>query len=157
MKLALLVALLALGCAGAGDGPELGAVAASAGEAKEIWLAPEHPAAAAQERWGLPLACSLRVLDLAPAELGAFCGSDESDLRGCAPAGRCTIALSTELGAERRELVVTHELGHVFAPFAGHVQQGCPADAAGAHLMCERGPASGSPDPTLADFELVVP
>ena len=156
-RAALLVALLA-GCAGAGDESDLRDLQAVAGDIVETWLPPEHPAAAAQARWGLALPCrDLQVLELQPVELAAFCRSDETDLRSCAPAGRCTVALSSELAGDRRELVLTHELGHVFAPFAGHVQQGCPERAPGEHLMCSYGPASGSPVPTLADFDLVLP
>jgi hypothetical protein len=161
-----LLALLALGCAGAGDSVELDDQAVAAAPVAE-WLPAEHPAAAAQARWGMPIPCSgFQVLTLPLAELQPLCNSaDELAARaanvyteGCVRPHACELDVAAELSPARRELVLTHELGHLLDPHGvdRHVQDGCPKGQPGAHLMCAGGPASGSPDPTLEDFDLVL-
>lgn len=166
IRVALLA--LALGCAGgAGDAPIDADISGVIAPPVAVWLPADHPAAAAQARWGLPIPCAgLRVVALPVAELQPVCNSaDELAARdagtfteGCVRPNACELDVAAELGAERRELVLTHELGHLLNQRSvdRHVQQGCPVDAPGEHLMCAHGPSSGSPWPTPADFDLVL-
>jgi hypothetical protein len=155
-----LLALLALGCAGGGgDAPIDGGIDGVIAPPVAVWLTAEHPAAAAQARWGLPIPCvGLQVRELARAELQQACDATaaDGDVLGCIRPASCEIVLAAGLETTRRQVVLTHELGHLLRPRAGHVHAGCPADGAGEHLMCEQGPSSGSPDPTPADFDLVL-
>ncbi len=163
-----LLLLLAVGCAGASDEEPIDNVAPVLAQPVAEWLPAEHPAAAAQARWGLPVPCAgLRVVELPRVELQPLCNTAEQlDSRsaatqtdGCVRPSRCEISITAGLPAERRELVLTHELGHLLDSRSvfRHVDGDCPADAPGAHLMCSRGPASRSPWPTAADFDLVLP
>ncbi len=161
MSRAWLAALLALGCADADDAGAIDAAIVTHSGAVEVWLSADHPAAAAQARWGLPIRCPGFELVVLPIEaLQTMCppGDDpELQTAGCVPPGRCEIAIADGLDAAARELVITHELGHLLSGDRGHPSDGCPVDAPGEHLMCALGPASGSAEPTLADFDRVLP
>jgi hypothetical protein len=164
VKRALLL-LLAVGCAGATE-DRIDDVAPVLSQPVAEWLPEEHPAAAAQARWGLAIPCAgLRVVEMPLEELQPACNtaaqlaarSAETFTFGCVNRGRCEIAIAAGLSHHRREVVLTHELGHILDHASGwrHVDD-CPADAPGAHLMCSSGPESRSPWPTAADFDLVV-
>jgi hypothetical protein len=112
---------------------------------------------------------TIDVVELPGAELQTACNS-EAELAarpagmhtdGCEiPAQRCTIYIASDLTAARRAIVMTHEYGHVVGPpDLSHIPVGdvCPENAPGAALMCRLGPASGDPEPTGADFDLILP
>lgn len=170
IRLALL-ALLALGCADAGDEVSIDADVSGASSASAVaeWLPVDHPAAAAQARWGMPIPCAgLQVVQLPRSELQLACNSAAElaarapgiTTNACTQPHACEIDLADDLPEARRQVVLTHELGHVLDPHGvnHHVSDGCPPDGKpGAALMCAGGPASGEPDPTPADFDLVLP
>lgn len=173
MRTLVLVALLGLGCAGADSISITTPTDVVATPAPEVWLPAEHPAAAAQARWGLPVPCEgLRVVATSLAELQPLCNSPEElaarpsnvHTEGCYRRGLCEIDLAVELDTARRDVVFTHELGHLLDFGRGGsgnrhvpVSEGCPADGSpGLALMCAGGPEDGSPEPTPADFDLVL-
>jgi hypothetical protein len=167
-----LLASLALACGGSVDEVEIDSVPTSVATPVEIWLPAEHPAAPAQERWGLPIPCTgLRVVETSLEKLQPLCNSPEElavrpanvHTEGCYRRGVCEIDLAAELEPARRDVVLTHELGHLLDFAHGgsgnrHLPTGevCPEGGPGAALMCAGGPANGSPDPTAADFDLVL-
>lgn len=122
------------------------------------WVEEDHILFDAQKAWGLPLPYEVDVHAvgadvLAEAcEAPAECQPPACVIQACVSGG--AIWLHEDLPEERFELVLRHELGHVYHGPGHVVDDGCPADAPGEHLMCLYGNTSG--EVTDADLELVL-
>jgi hypothetical protein len=119
----------------------------------DVWLSADHPLAAAQAAWGLPLEAPVELVVLPRGDVGAACGVPDEAPFGCVLTTEA-IAVSEHLEGDRRAEVLVHELGHILGG-GGHLDlPGCPDGARGEHVMC----ANGAERPTLTpeDFDFVL-
>lgn len=119
----------------------------------DVWLPEDHPLAAAQAAWGMPLWAPVEVVELSRDDIGAACGVPEQTPLGCLLSTEA-IALRDGTTGERRAEVLLHELGHILGGGDHLDLPDCPTRATGAHVMCE----FGAPTATLTpeDFDFVL-
>jgi hypothetical protein len=150
---ALLLALLALGCA-----PSF--------EREPVWLPAGHPLAVAQAAWGLPLPM-MPVLDEShtAAELVAICDAERPEAERPATVDACSepvwghVWVASDLTPARRAVARVHELGHILAGWERSGEHlggaGCEGPVAKhTDLMCVGG--AMDPQPTPRDFDFVL-